>query len=325
MVSIVVPVYNAENYLKKCVDSLIQQTYKDIEIILVNDGSTDSSLSICHEYQKIDDRISVIDKENGGASSARNAGIKAAKGDYIMFADSDDFTDKEWVNLMVASQMKYKDSFVVCDLCGFIHDGTLLPLHKKIIDSGFIEAKDYYILSDNNLLNQPVNKIFSLSIIKENSLVYDTNLVIGEDLYFNLNYLEYCRKIFFINHELYFCLTDRDDSLCHAYYEDLFQINKKLFFKHIQLFEALQVEPSYYDDLYLSFYGSCIDCLDRELNNSEKNFFDKYKQMKFIMKSPEYNKALIKCRSQIDSKRFFVLKSNSPFLYLLYYRVSRMR
>ena len=170
MVSIVVPVYNAENYLKKCVDSLIQQTYKDIEIILVNDGSTDSSLSICHEYQKIDDRISVIDKENGGASSARNAGIKAAKGDYIMFADSDDFTDKEWVNLMVASQMKYKDSFVVCDLCGFIHDGTLLPLHKKIIDSGFIEAKDYYILSDNNLLNQPVNKIFSLSIIKENSL-----------------------------------------------------------------------------------------------------------------------------------------------------------
>ena len=199
------------------------------------------------------------------------------------------------------------------------------PYYIELRGIGIIDVKDYYQFSNVNLLNQPVNKIFSMSLIKENSIMFDTNLVIGEDLYFNLCYLEYCRKIFFINHELYFCLTDREDSLCHAYYEDLFQINKKLFFKHIQLFETLQVEPNYYDDLYLWLYGSCIDCLDRELNNPKKKFFDKYKQMKSIMESTEYNKALTKSKSQIDSKRLFVLKSNSPILYLLYYSISRMR
>ena len=94
LISIVVPLYNVENYLKECIDSILTQSYHNLEIILVDDGSTDNSGKICDNYAKKDSRIKVIHKENGGASDARNYGIKEAKGKYIQFTDSDDFYDK---------------------------------------------------------------------------------------------------------------------------------------------------------------------------------------------------------------------------------------
>lgn len=89
-ISIIIPIYNVEKYLKRCIDSIVNQTYKNTEIILVNDGSPDNCGEICDEYAKIDSRIKVIHKENGGLSSARNAGIDISSGEYIMFVDSDD-------------------------------------------------------------------------------------------------------------------------------------------------------------------------------------------------------------------------------------------
>ena len=93
MISVIIPIYNVENYLKKCIESVINQTYKNLEIILVNDGSNDNSKNIIDEYSTIDNRIKVINKENGGLSDARNAGIEIAKGDYITFLDSDDWIE----------------------------------------------------------------------------------------------------------------------------------------------------------------------------------------------------------------------------------------
>ncbi|ORU23018.1 glycosyl transferase, partial [Francisella tularensis subsp. holarctica] len=91
LITLVIPIYNIENYLGRCLDSVINQTYKDLEIILVNDGSTDNSLEICESYAKEDSRIKIINKNNGGLSSARNVGLDACKGDYVTFIDSDDW------------------------------------------------------------------------------------------------------------------------------------------------------------------------------------------------------------------------------------------
>ncbi len=99
-ISITVPIYNAEKYLEKCVDSIIAQTYKDVEIILVNDGSVDSSGAICDEYSKRDSRIKVIHKENGGLSSARNAGLDVASGEYVSFVDSDDWIENDMIETL---------------------------------------------------------------------------------------------------------------------------------------------------------------------------------------------------------------------------------
>lgn len=103
MISVIVPVYNVEKYLNRCVDSIINQTYTDLEIILVDDGSTDSSGSICDEYAKKDERIKVIHKENGGLSDARNAGVTAATGDYISFIDSDDYIELNMMELLITT------------------------------------------------------------------------------------------------------------------------------------------------------------------------------------------------------------------------------
>lgn len=119
LISVVVPVYNVEKYLQKCIDSIINQTYKKIEIILVNDGSTDNSLSICNEYKKTDSRIQVIDKKNGGLSSARNVGIKFSKGKYICFVDADDYLEHNFVEKLYNKIINNK-----CDIsiCNFVYD-----------------------------------------------------------------------------------------------------------------------------------------------------------------------------------------------------------
>lgn len=99
LISVIVPVYNVENYLCKCVDSIINQTYNNLEIILVDDGSTDGSASICDEYVLKDSRVKVIHKENGGVSSARNIGIAEASGEYICFVDSDDWLELDYFEI----------------------------------------------------------------------------------------------------------------------------------------------------------------------------------------------------------------------------------
>lgn len=325
MVSIVVPVYNAENYLKKCVDSLINQTYKDIEIILVNDGSTDDSLKICNEYNNLDKRVRVIDKENGGASSARNAGIRVATGDYIMFADSDDYADENWVNEVVDAQEKNKDAFVFCDICGVLSNKEVVKLHGKQIESGYYKLKDYYLFSINNVLNQPVNKIFVNRIIKENSIYFDESLQIGEDLVFNLEYIKHCDEIYFIDKVLYYCLTNRLDSLCHCYYSDLFETNMTMYKKHLELFDYLSIDDNLLLELKLSFVGSVTDCLDRELNQKQKSFSERKKRMKTIMSNSDYLEALNQVKTNINSRRFRVLSSKSPLFYIAYYKMSKMR
>lgn len=116
IVSVIVPIYNTEKYLKKCIDSILSQTYDKLEVILVNDGSTDDSLSICKEYQSFDSRIIIVSKENGGLSSARNAGLDICRGDYVTFVDSDDYLEKDAIELLVKAGNQYHADIVVMRL-----------------------------------------------------------------------------------------------------------------------------------------------------------------------------------------------------------------
>lgn len=114
MISIIVPLYNAERYLSECIDSILKQTYKDFELILVDDGSTDSSLTICRKYQTADQRVKVFTKENGGQMSAWILGVKKSVGDFIGFVDSDDFIDPEMYQEMLSTQQMYNADVVMC-------------------------------------------------------------------------------------------------------------------------------------------------------------------------------------------------------------------
>ena len=127
LISVIIPVYNVELYLRRCVDSVINQTYKLLEIILVDDGSTDSSGKICEEYSKTDNRIKVIHKTNGGLSDARNAGIEICKGDYITFVDSDDWIDPDLVKHLYDIIVKFNADISI-------------GMYKKVYDN-FINDK----------------------------------------------------------------------------------------------------------------------------------------------------------------------------------------
>ena len=123
LISIIIPVYNVEKYVGKCLDSIINQTYKNLEIIVVNDGSKDNSLEIIKEYLKKDERIILIDKENGGLSDARNKGIAKAKGKYYMFIDSDDFADQNMVQVLYDNIKKYNKEISICNRYYYYEDG----------------------------------------------------------------------------------------------------------------------------------------------------------------------------------------------------------
>lgn len=139
LISVIVPIYRVEEYLPRCIDSLLAQTYQNIQIILVDDGSPDACGRICDEYASTDKRIQVIHKENGGLSDARNAGLSASKGDYIAFVDSDDWVASEYLERMQQSLCKHDAD--ICE-CSVQHtSGDVLPVKSKKRPSGSLEQK----------------------------------------------------------------------------------------------------------------------------------------------------------------------------------------
>lgn len=131
LISVIVPIYNVEKYLRRCIDSVMMQTYKKIEIILVDDGSSDSCPEICDEYKKKDTRIKVIHKKNGGLSDARNKGIEFAKGDFISFIDSDDVISKTMIEYLYKNMIEYNADISVCNFKYFCNEEELMTLQNE--------------------------------------------------------------------------------------------------------------------------------------------------------------------------------------------------
>lgn len=199
MISIVVPVYKSEKTLAGCLNSLLAQTYSDIEVICVIDGSPDSCGEICDGYAQKDARVKSIKRENGGVSSARNRGIEEAKGEYLMFVDSDDTVEPDYCEKMWKAHTETGADLVIC---GFHHwyvgrDVKKIPSNPGVYDTKAY-AEDFLKLYQEGFLNMPWNKLFK----KSEAGCFDTSLSLGEDLLFNMNYLEKCDKIAVISDAL---------------------------------------------------------------------------------------------------------------------------
>ncbi len=207
MISIVVPVYKSERTLHRCVDSLLRQTYGDIEVLLVVDGSPDHSAEICEEYAVKDARVRVLYRHNEGVSQARNRGVQAAGGEYICFVDSDDFIEANTCGRMLEIMDAECSDLVIA---GFHHiylgrDVKKCPREEKTytrqtFPSAFLD------LYEDGFLNMPWNKLFKKSLIRE-GFPHDLNL--GEDLLFNLAYLQQAPRI-----------TVTREMFCHYIQED---------------------------------------------------------------------------------------------------------
>ncbi len=193
-VSIIVPIYNTEKYLPTCLDSILNQTYQNLEIILVDDGSTDNSGKIADEYAKKDQRIKVIHQKNSGQSAARNTGLKKVTGEYVNFIDSDDFITNDFVIKLL--QPYLDNPKISLSICGLRYNWLKTKTHKDVFikplrsrkKSESKKAYILYLLATDGRLYSSVNKLFKKAYLK--NLLFDESINFAEDTKFVLNYLK---------------------------------------------------------------------------------------------------------------------------------------
>ena len=165
LISVIVPVYNVKNYLEKCLDSIINQTYKNLEIILINDGSTDESLDICYMYEKKDNRIKVYNQENHGLSYTRNRGIELARGKYIGFVDSDDVISPFMYEFLYKAINEYNSKISICDFVRFSDKPTFNETYESISLTKIDAIKELMI--DKKIANHAVDKLYLRELFNE--------------------------------------------------------------------------------------------------------------------------------------------------------------
>ena len=238
LVSIIIPVYNAEKYLSKCLDSVINQTYSNLEIILVDDGSTDRSGIIYDEYAGSDKRIKVIHNTNSGVSNARNTGIRICKGDYVAFIDSDDYVDKIYISSLLEPLMKDDYDIVFCSFLDLYAESNKKTYH--LLSDGELSNltgnfyEDYHAFKE--ILFYPVLKLYKIDVIRDNNICFPEDFTDGEDQIFNFSYYENVKNYKYINQALYI--------YCHRSVTSL--SSQKTFPSYYSNLEKLKREKAFY-------------------------------------------------------------------------------
>ncbi len=317
-ISIIVPVYNTEKYIGRCIESIQNQTYTDLEIILVDDGSKDDSLTICQKYAEKDSRIKVLHtKKNFGVSNARNMGIEHSTGEYIGFIDSDDYIEKTMYETLV----RYSDNRVlpICTYNMVDENKTILD-QKEIGDTvGEVDVKDFFLLCENILLNSPFNKLYESTIVKKNNIRFDVNLSLGEDFLFVMQYIEYIEKFYIIDVPLYNYMTIKRESLSQLYRNDFYEIQRRIIQRIKELLERDQIVFNEYRN---KFYTFSLDLYVQALNNtvnSKERLHKKIKRNNEILGDYLYEECLQYADMSNYNKYYIALLKRKRYEYLWLY------
>lgn len=287
--SIIVPIYNVEKYVRRCIESLIVQTYPNIEIILVDDGATDSSGKICDEYANKDCRIKVVHKKNGGLSSARNAGIESATGQYILFVDGDDFLVENAIEIL-AEKLEDKISDVICfDIYQYRNGNIIGTLITK-------KFNDVAVTRRNILVNPSAcARLYKTEFLKKNKIFFKEK-IIYEDLALIPALTTYTKNIEFIDDKLYYYVmrdssimnnkafnTNRDDKfIALETLENIFIQNKTydmykseieyLYIKHLLIMYSTEIFK-FGKSIYKSRIIKALDCINEKFPDWSQNIY----------------------------------------------------
>lgn len=308
LISVIVPVYNVENYLAKCLDSIISQTYKNLQIILIDDGSTDNSGVICDKYKQIDSRIEVIHKTNGGVGSARETGVNKATGEYIAFVDPDDFIDCNMYSKLYKAISNNNADIAVCNI-------LRIENNKKSIFGNTIKFNEIHTGEKcfenyiSNLYNfSLLNKLFKKSLFDD--LTFE-KLRFSEDVKIQVYIFVRANTVVCINDVLYFYIK-RKDSLTESnkinsnYIYTQFSVYQFLFEYTYKRNEEIlrQYVPLYVREL-LSIYDQCMSSIDyKKLKDQIEDSLKRYK--KCILKYSQLEKSKkIKLIVLLNSKKLY--------------------
>ena len=311
LVSIIIPIYNVEKYLDRCIKSIVNQSYENLEIILVDDGSKDNCPSLCDKWAKIDDRIIVIHKENGGLSDARNAGIEIANGNYLSFIDSDDYVHKDFIKVLYELCIKYNSDISMCGVfetskdenCNFnLEEGNECIKYSKTI----LERKD-------NIFCVAWNKLYKKEVFKyiryPKGKLHEDVAVINKILY-------YSNKIAITDLRLYFYYSNPNSIMRSTFSIKRLDALDVIYDSYLFFIEKNEIQYAYnalndYIDTTLFLYKEC-QVLGRDSKKIEKQLINKYSEV--------YMKVLKNIHMSIIKKIKYIIYRFIPKLYL---RVSK--
>ena len=280
-ISVIIPVYNTAPYLEKCLDSLCAQTAVDIEFILIDDGSTDGSIDILKKYANRDNRFKVITQKNSGTASARNRGLKEAKGEFIGFADSDDWIEPDMFQCLYEKHISDPDADIV--QCSYVHEypekGVSIPSDNSVIikmlekSNGHLSGAESLLLEDATVWN----RIYRRSMLEQNNICFKEEMICGEDVYFHWTALISATKITAIPHCLYHYRRNRPashissrDARIFSYFETLFQIDR-----FVKEHGRTDLMP-WINHLKLSYLAWGFERLDPQLH---QEYFTRYQKL----------------------------------------------
>lgn len=329
-ISIIVPVYLSEPFLNQCVESLISQTLKEIEIILVNDGSPDNSLKICEYYSFNDQRVKIIDKKNGGAADALNRGTYAAEGDYLMYLDADDWVEQETCEEALKAAVSYNADIVIWSYLNEYQNKTskaipeydsvmvfeseyLLNLRRRMIGLVGSELKNP-IRTDS--INAGWAKLYRRTLFADKINYWVNSDIIGSsDVFFNIQIFSKSHKVVYINKFYNHYRRSNPNSLTANYNDTLFQKSLRLF-ELIENFISInklgiEFNNALNNRIALSTINNVLSICSPK--NSSSNF-EKLKNIKKVLNNPIYNTALV----QLELKYI-------PFHWLLFFFVAKVR
>lgn len=318
-VSIIVPVYMAEKWLERCIESLISQTYENIEIILIDDGSKDRSSIICDEYSKRDNRIKVIHKENEGVSAARNLGISLATGKYLQFVDSDDTLEQTACEILVHTIKKNNSQLVICGLNIYKNEVLLRTPHLKEKEVRIKESFENYKYI-YPVLASPCNKLYKRELFKHK---FDVEILTGEDLLSNLEYIKNIDMISCIENCLYNVNLDNEKSLNRKFNKDKLKGLLELKVKEKELLKEIYGDKFDINFYYMevvrnvhSFYRTSITKLCYKEIIGIMKLYSSYEKIKFATQNAMFDR--------IDYKLFNIFLKNDRYIMMYLYFKLRM-
>ena len=297
--SIIIPVYNKQDSLERCINSVLSQDYSDYELILINDGSTDECLEICKRYQKNDNRIAVIDEENKGVSFARNQGLKRATGEYVLFCDADDeLCENALTSIAKAITNTYSDIYV-----GGMEKETvdlnkgLVFLEKAFEREGSSFSRETYkdnlarVWEKNNMLSS-CGKAFKNSLIKDKRIAFNEKLIVLEDFDFILQFMDNAQCVSILPENIYrVCDVRHRNSYLHRsrsdYTEDVLYVNKRMN-EYLEKWD-IQDTGVFWNSIKSSF-GAALNSLWSLKTNSAKEKRAKYKLLSKTYRKPQFRR-----------------------------------
>ena len=324
-VSIVIPCFNVEDYLSRCIESILSQTYSDFELLLIDDGSLDKTREICEFYVAKDGRIKYYFQTNKGVSVARNLGIINASGEKLMFVDADDYVTPNILTLLLAS-VKDVDSFVI-PICGMfnVKKGVVTKNanYLTLIENTSLElSKDEVLtLFKYENLSSPCCKLYDTSLIKKYNITFRENITYQEDLIFNLEYFNFIKSIVIVPEFCYFYI-ENDTSSSIKYHPQLFY-SLPILLQKLELFEDYLKNIDY---IKLFFMNQILNNLNNSNHlSSSLSFKGKYNTIKFLLQSNIY----AFCESSLPHMKInfllkFLIRLNSYTGIIIFYKMHRI-